>query len=109
MTQSQATVEVFYTAFQALKKSEREAFINKLLEDEKLAEDLRHAAVVEKRKTEPTVSFDKWLKINERLEELQKKLTVFKSIQTGIKEVKESRKSGRKLQRLSNFIDENRG
>jgi hypothetical protein len=34
MTQPQATAEVFYTAFRALKKSEREAFISKLLEDE---------------------------------------------------------------------------
>ena len=61
MTQSQATVEVFYTAFRALKKSEREAFINRLLEDEALAEDLRYAAVIEKRKSEPTVSLDDYL------------------------------------------------
>jgi len=61
MTQSQATVEVFYTAFQALKKSEREAFINRLLEDETLAEDLRYAVIIEKRKTEPTVSLDDYL------------------------------------------------
>ena len=61
MTQPQATAEVFYTAFQALKKSEREAFINKLLEDEKLAEDLRYAIVIEKRRKEPTVSLDDYL------------------------------------------------
>jgi len=61
MTQSQATVEVFYTAFQALKKSEREAFINKLLQDEKLAEDLRYAVVIEQRRKEPTVSLDNYL------------------------------------------------
>ncbi len=61
MTQSQATAEVFYTAFQALKKSEREAFINKLLEDEKLAANLRYAAVIEKRKKEPTISLDDYL------------------------------------------------
>ncbi len=61
MTQPQATAEVFYTAFRALKKSEREAFINKLLQDEKLAEDLRFAAVIEKRKKEPTVSLDDYL------------------------------------------------
>ena len=61
MTQSQATAEVFYTAFQALKKSEREAFINRLLEDEKLAEDLRYAVVIEKRRKEPTVSLDDYL------------------------------------------------
>ncbi len=40
MTQSQATAEVFYTAFRALKKSEREAFIERLLADKKLAEEI---------------------------------------------------------------------
>ncbi len=61
MTQSQATAEVFYTAFEALKKSEREAFINRLIEDETLAKDLLYAAVIEKRKTEPTISLDDYL------------------------------------------------
>ena len=61
MTQSQATAEVFYTAFQALNKSERVAFINRLLEDKKLAEDLRYAVIIEKRKTEPTISLDDYL------------------------------------------------
>jgi phage shock protein A len=108
MTQPQATAEVFYTAFQALKKSEREAFINRLLEDEKLAEDLRYAAVIEKRNNEPTVSLDDWTKLNERLRTLQNKLDVVTSIQTGIKEVKEARKSKQKLQTLSDFINESR-
>ncbi len=108
MTQPQATAEVFYTAFQALKKSEREAFINKLLEDENVAEDLRYAAVIEKRRKEPTVSLDDWTKLNERLRTLQNKLDVVTSIQTGIKEVKEARKSKQKLQTLSDFINESR-
>jgi hypothetical protein len=108
MTQSQAVAEVFYIAFQALKKSEREAFINRLLEDETLAEDLRYAAVIEKRKYEPTVSLDDWTKLNERLRNLQNKLDIVTSIQTGIKEVKEARKSKRKLQTLADFIDESR-
>ena len=61
MTQSQATAEVFWTAFQAMKASEREVFIGKLMKDKKLAEDLRYAAVIEKRKNEPTVSLDDYL------------------------------------------------
>lgn len=61
MTQTQATAEVFYTAFQALKKNEREAFIARLLQDENLAEDLRFAAIIERRKNEPTVSLDEYL------------------------------------------------
>ena len=108
MTQSQAVAEVFYTAFQALKKSEREAFISKLLEDEKLAEVLRYAVIVEQRETEPTVSLDDWTKLNARLESLQNKLAVFSSIRAGVKEVKDARKKNRRLQKLSDFIDENR-
>ena len=61
MTQSQATVEVFWTAFQAMKKSDREAFVAKLMQDKKFAEDLRLAATIEKRKKEPTVSLDDYL------------------------------------------------
>ena len=61
MTQSQATAEVFWTAFQAMKPAEREAFIGKLMKDKKLAEDLRYAAIIEKRKSEPTISLDDYL------------------------------------------------
>jgi hypothetical protein len=61
MTQSQATAEVFWTAFQAMKPVEREAFIAKLMTDKQLAEDLRYAAVIEKRKNEPTISLDDYL------------------------------------------------
>jgi hypothetical protein len=61
MTQPQATAEVFWTAFQAMKPAEREAFIGKLMKDEGLAEDLRYAAVIRKRKNEPTVTLDDYL------------------------------------------------
>lgn len=61
MTQPQATAEVFWTAFQAMKPREREAFIGILMKDKKLAEDLKYAAVIEKRKNEPTVSLDNYL------------------------------------------------
>ena len=61
MIQSQATAEVFWTAFQAMEPAEREAFIGKLMKDKNLAEDLRYAAVIQKRKSEPTVSLDDYL------------------------------------------------
>jgi len=61
MTQPQATAEVFWTAFQALKPVEREAFIGRLMKDKNLAEDLRYASVIENRKTEPTISLDDYL------------------------------------------------
>ena len=62
MTQPQATAEVFWTAFQALEPAVREAFIGKLMQDKNLAEDLRYADVIQKRKNEPTVSLDDYLK-----------------------------------------------
>ncbi|MFN0277768.1 MAG: hypothetical protein ACKVRN_04105 [Pyrinomonadaceae bacterium] len=40
MTQPQATAEVFWTAFQALKPAEREAFIGKLMKDRRFANDI---------------------------------------------------------------------
>ena len=61
MTQPQATAEVFWTAFQGMKSSEREVFIGKLMKDIKLAEELKYAAIIEKRKNEPTVSLDDYL------------------------------------------------
>lgn len=61
MTRSQATVEVFWTAFQAMKKSEKDAFIAKLLQDKKFADDLRLAVTIHKRKKEPTVALDDYL------------------------------------------------
>jgi hypothetical protein len=61
MTHPQATAEVFWTAFQALKPKEREAFLARLMKDKHLAEDLRYAAVIQKRRNEPTVSLDDYL------------------------------------------------
>ncbi len=61
MTQPQATAEVFWTAFKGMKAAEQELFIGKLMKDKKLAEDLRYASVIEKRKNEPTISLDDYL------------------------------------------------
>jgi uncharacterized membrane protein (DUF106 family) len=61
MTAIQATAEVFLTAFRALTRKEREAFLEKLIEDEKMAEDLRDLLVVESRKAEPVITLDEYL------------------------------------------------
>lgn len=61
MTQPQAAAEVSWTAFQAMKASERELFIGKLMRDKILSEVLRYAAVIENRKNEPSVSLDDYL------------------------------------------------
>ena len=61
MTTIQATAEVFWTAFQAMKEAEKEAFIAKLMQDEDLAEDLIYSRIIEERKSEETVSLVDYL------------------------------------------------
>ena len=47
MSVNQATAEVFYTAFKALKNSEREAFFEKIMGDKKMREDFNDIALIE--------------------------------------------------------------
>ena len=61
MTTMQATAEVFWTAFRALKKKERAAFIQRLLRDEEVHDDLRYAVIIEERKKEPRISLQDYL------------------------------------------------
>ena len=50
MKTNQATAEVFFTAFKALKSAEREAFIEKVVSDPALREDLIDIALIEEAK-----------------------------------------------------------
>jgi uncharacterized protein YbaA (DUF1428 family) len=50
MRANQATAEVFFTAFKALKNKEREAFLEKMLSDPELREDFIDVALIEKAK-----------------------------------------------------------
>jgi hypothetical protein len=54
MVQARATAEVFWTAFLAMEAGERQAFIERLIGDSELREDLLDAALIEERKDEPT-------------------------------------------------------
>jgi hypothetical protein len=46
----QATAEVFFAAFKALKGKEKEAFLGKIISDPKLREDLIDMVLIEKAK-----------------------------------------------------------
>ncbi len=59
-------------------------------------------------KTSVIISYEDWKKLNSRLENLRNKLRVLKSVQNGINEVKEAKKSDRKLESLTSFINESR-
>jgi hypothetical protein len=61
MTTVEATSEVFWTAFRALPKKEREAVIEKLLRDKEFIEDLIDIVIIEQRRKEPSRSLDEYL------------------------------------------------
>lgn len=62
MTQTEATAEVFWTAFQHLRKKEKDLFVGKLLSDRDFLDDFKYAVLIQERKKEVTVSFDEYVK-----------------------------------------------
>ena len=61
MTTTEATSEVFLTAFRALPKKEREAVIEKMLREKEFIEDLIDIVIIEQRRKEPSRSLDEYL------------------------------------------------
>jgi hypothetical protein len=61
MTTTNATAEVFLTAFRAMSKKERNAVIDKLLADNEFMEDLIDISIIKQRKDEPSRSLDNYL------------------------------------------------
>jgi hypothetical protein len=58
-------------------------------------------------KTSVLVPVKKWNDLNDKYRKLQNKLAVLTGIENGLKEVEEARKSGKQLQSLSDFLNEN--
>ncbi len=54
------------------------------------------------------VPFKQWEEMNQRYQKLNNKVQILTGITEAMKEVKQSRKSGKKLQTLRNFLDESR-
>ena len=50
MTMAQATAEVFFAAFKALKSNEKEAFLEKVLQNSTLRQDVMDIALMEEAK-----------------------------------------------------------
>lgn len=61
MTKTQATAEVFWTAFKALPKKEREEVLAKFIKDKRTRHDLMDLALMEECKTEPSRAFRDYL------------------------------------------------
>ncbi len=55
MSATEATAEIFMTAFKALKRKERDAVLQKLVADAEVAEDLADTLALEARRDQPRV------------------------------------------------------
>jgi hypothetical protein len=58
------------------------------------------------KKTSVIIPFDQWKKQREKLDKLQNKLDVFKTITEGVSEMKGAKNKGKELKDLSDFLDE---
>ena len=61
MTKTEATAEEFWTAFEALRPADKEAVLQRLLQDAALREDLLDLATIARRKKEPARPLRKFL------------------------------------------------
>ena len=61
MTESEATAEIFWTAFKVLPKAEQQAILRRLIKDQTLRRDLMDLSVIEERSTEPVRSLQEYL------------------------------------------------
>jgi len=66
MTKTQATGEVFWTAFQALRPVEKQAVLERLLQDKELRRNLQDLATIASRKNEPARPLRKYLEDSRR-------------------------------------------
>lgn len=62
MTSTQATAEVFWTAFKVLPVEEKRAVLQKIILDENLRRDLMDLSIIEERRKEPGRPLREYLK-----------------------------------------------
>jgi hypothetical protein len=53
MTKTEATAEVFWTAFRGLPRQDQQAVLRRIVQSSRLRRDLMDLAVIEERRTEP--------------------------------------------------------
>ncbi|MFQ5677073.1 MAG: hypothetical protein ACE5G1_14355 [bacterium] len=61
ISSSQATAQIFWTAFQAMSKKERDAIVEKFLTEGDFMEDLVDAVILKQRKNEPARPLEHYL------------------------------------------------
>lgn len=52
------------------------------------------------------VPFKTWTDLNEKYQKISKKLAILTGVENGLEEVVQAKKSGKKLQTLSDFLNE---
>ncbi len=62
MTKTEATAEIFLTAFKALSKQEKDIVVQKLLAEKIIKEDIVDWMIIQKRKKEPSRTLSAYLK-----------------------------------------------
>lgn len=62
MTGSEATAEVFWTAFKVLPKTEQQAVLRRMVQDQNLRHDLMDLALIEERRDEPARPLREYIK-----------------------------------------------
>ena len=66
MTKTEATAEVFWTAFKVLPRKEQQAVLRRVLQNESLRRDLMDLALIEARRAEPARPLREYLKGSRR-------------------------------------------
>lgn len=61
MTKAQATAEVFWTAFEALRPTDKQAVLRRMLQDESLRQDLLDLTTIASRASQPSRTLSKYL------------------------------------------------
>lgn len=74
-----------------------------------MATELKYIIDEKGEKTSVLVPLKTWEKINGDYAKLQNKLKVLTGIKEGFAEIREAKKSGKKLQTLKDFLRENNG
>lgn len=59
---TEATAEVFWTAFKVLPKAEQQAVLRRLVQDQKLRRDVLDLSLIEERRSEPARLLEEYLK-----------------------------------------------
>ena len=60
------------------------------------------------KKSSVIVPYEEWEKLTAKVRKLENKLKIVSSIRNGFEEVVQARKTGKKLQSLADFVNENR-